>query len=293
MTRTPGPPGSAGVRFLISAAAVAVTLVAWVSLAQVAHVDVSDAESTTVTPVMSAEPVDVPDVVDVTASAFRTCARSPMTAQATRFATGAAVLVGAVVGFAVIPVWSSVIADALGGPQPQGWWLLSRASGFVAYGALCLSMWMGLTITNRWARVWPGGPTAIDLHRHASLLALAFVLVHALVLLGDRYVDFTLAAILLPFSAPTEKWLAIAAGQVALYTLALIVGSFYVRRAIGTRLWRAIHFATFALFALATVHGIVSGTDSASAIYWTGASTVLFLTVHRMIRVLWPKPKPI
>lgn len=215
-----------------------------------------------------------------------------MTARATRLATGAAVVVGALVGLAVIPAWAPVIAAALGGAQPQGWWLLSRATGFVAYGALCLSMWLGLTITNRWARVWPGGPTAIDLHRHASLLALAFALVHALVLLGDRYVAFTLAAILLPFSAPTAKWLAIGAGQVALYTLAIIVGSFYVRRAIGTRLWRAIHFATFALFALATGHGLASGTDSVNAIYWTGASTVLFLTVHRTIRVLWPEPKP-
>lgn len=216
-----------------------------------------------------------------------------MTARTTpRAAIAAAVLAGAIAGLFVVPEWSALIADALTGPQPKGWWLLSRASGFVAYGALCLSMWMGLTITNRWARAWPGGPMAIDVHRHASLLALGLSLVHALVLLGDRYVDFTLAAILLPFAAPTDKWLAIAAGQLALYTLAVVVGSFYVRRAIGTRLWRAIHFATFALFALATAHGVASGTDAAAPIYWTGAATVLFLTLHRLLRAVWAQPKP-
>ena len=202
-------------------------------------------------------------------------------------ATGAAVLAGATVGLAVTPTWASLVAAALAGPQPKAWWLLSRATGFVAYAALCLSMWLGLTISNRWARLWPGGPMAVDVHRHTSLLALGFALVHALVLLGDRYVELTLAAIVLPFAAPLEHWLAVAAGQLALYTLALVVGSFYVRRAIGARAWRVIHFATFALFALATVHGIVSGTDSAAPLYWTAASTVLFLTIHRLVRVLW------
>ena len=208
------------------------------------------------------------------------------------WAGAGAVLCGAMVGLAVVPAWASLVAEALAGPRPKAWWLLSRATGLVAYAALCLAMWMGLAISNRWARVWPGGPMAVDVHRHASLLALGFALAHALALLGDRYVDFTLAAILLPFAAPTGLWLAIAAGQLALYTLALVVGSFYARRAIGARLWRAVHFATFALFALATVHGIASGTDSAAPLYWTGASTVLFLTVHRVIRGLWPDAKP-
>lgn len=80
MTRTTRA-DSAGVRHLVSAAAVAGTLVAWVSLAQVAPADAPAADPATIAPVVSTDPihgrnavaapdvVGVPDVVDVTASA--------------------------------------------------------------------------------------------------------------------------------------------------------------------------------------------------------------------------------
>jgi hypothetical protein len=74
---------------------------------------------------------------------------------------------------------------------PKGYWYLSRASAWMAFALLWLSMALGLLITNRLARVWPGGPNAFDLHQHVSLLALAFSLFHALILLGDRYVGYS------------------------------------------------------------------------------------------------------
>jgi hypothetical protein len=60
---------------------------------------------------------------------------------------------------------------------------------------------LGLSITNRLARLWPGGPAAADLHEHASLLGLAFGLLHALVLLGDAYIGYTLPQLLIPFAS--------------------------------------------------------------------------------------------
>ena len=202
-----------------------------------------------------------------------------------RLSAGAAIAGGAATGFLCVLTWVPAAADALVGAQPMGWWLLSRACGLGAYGALWLSMAMGLTISNRLSRVWPGGPMAVDVHRHASLLALALTLIHAFVLLGDRYIHFSLGAILLPFWAPTDQWLAIAAGQLALYLLAIVIASFYLRRAIGPRLWRGIHFITFALFALVTVHGIAAGSDSwAAGMYWLAAGTILFLSVQRVLR---------
>jgi DMSO/TMAO reductase YedYZ heme-binding membrane subunit len=118
------------------------------------------------------------------------------------------------------------------------------------------------------------------------LVALALAFVHALVLLGDRYVSFTVGGVLLPFAAPTPNWLAIGVGQLTLVLLAIVVGSFYVRRAIGARVWRAIHFAVFAVFVMATVHGATSGSDSGALVYWTAAGTLLFLTIHRLLRAL-------
>jgi hypothetical protein len=61
---------------------------------------------------------------------------------------------------------------------------------------------------------------------------------------------------------------------------------FYIRRATGARVWRAIHFAVFAVFVMATVHGATSGSDSGALVYWTAAGTILFLTIHRLLRAL-------
>lgn len=68
MTRKVGRAGSAGLRLLLSAAAVAVTLVAWASLAQVVHVDAPE-QGRAPAPVISGDPVEIPAAVDVTASA--------------------------------------------------------------------------------------------------------------------------------------------------------------------------------------------------------------------------------
>ncbi|HEX9104176.1 MAG TPA: hypothetical protein VF997_18315, partial [Polyangia bacterium] len=205
----------------------------------------------------------------------------------------AGVLVGAAAGLACVGDWSAALAGALDGPQPRGWWLLSRASGLVAYVALWLTMVMGLLVSNRWARAWPGARLAVDVHRDASLVALGLARVHALVLLGDRWARFTLGGILLPFAAPVDGWVAIALGQLALYLAVAIVASFFVRRAIGARLWRALHFATFALFALATAHGLAAGSDAgpiASAMYLVAAATVLFLALHRALLAAFAPP---
>lgn len=203
-------------------------------------------------------------------------------------AVAAAVLAGALAGLACVADWSAALAGVLRGPSPTGFWLLSRASGLAAYVALWLSMVAGLALTNRWARAWPGARRAVDLHRDASLVALGLTLVHALVLVGDRWARFTLAGVLLPFAAPVDGWIAVAVGQLALYLLAAIVASFWVRRAIGARLWRAIHYATFALFAAATVHGIAAGSDAAAGLYLGAAATVLFLAIHRALRAALP-----
>ena len=52
-------------------------------------------------------------------------------------------------------------------------------------------------------------------------------------------------------------------GQISLYLMAFVVVSFYLKRWISYRLWRTLHYLSFAVFALGLVHGLMSGTDSA------------------------------
>src|SRR5919206_3851292 len=96
--------------------------------------------------------------------------------------------------------WLAGIQASLAGTDPKAFWYLSRATAFVGFGLLWLSMALGLSITNKLARLWPGGPAANDLHEYTSLLGLAFGCFHGLILLGDGYSNYSLAQLLLPFA---------------------------------------------------------------------------------------------
>jgi predicted ferric reductase len=203
-------------------------------------------------------------------------------------------LVGALLGLAILAGMAVALVGQAGGLAAlstallgeHAAWYLSRASAFVAYVLLWWSMVLGLSITNRLARLWPGGPAAADLHEHASLLGLAFGLLHALVLLGDQYIGYTLPQTLIPFASVNYEPVWVGLGQIGLYLMALVTFSFYVRRRIGARAWRIIHYLSFVVFVLALVHGVFSGTDSSLPwAFWmyvgTGAS-VLAMTIYRI-----------
>lgn len=200
---------------------------------------------------------------------------------------GAAVA-GALAATIVLPAWLPGLSASLAATEPKAYWYLSRASGFVAYGLLWLSLVLGVAITSRLAPIWPGGPAALDLHQHASMLGLAFALFHALILLGDPYIGYTPAQILVPFASAGYEPLWVGMGQLGVYLMAIVGLSFYVRRLIGRRLWRAVHFASYAVFALALLHGVLSGTDSAtpwaSALYWGSGGSILLLSTYRALR---------
>jgi predicted ferric reductase len=203
-------------------------------------------------------------------------------------------LIGAILGVVIMLGVGVMLTGQAGGLMALGAallgqhsaWYLSRASAFAAYVLLWWSMILGLSITSKAARAWPGGPAAAGLHEHASLLGLGFGVLHALVLLGDQYIGYSLTQILVPFAGSYMPfWVGL--GQVGLYLMALVTVTFYLRKQIGARAWRAIHFLSFLVFALSLGHGLFSGSDSSTAwAFWmyvgTGAS-VVFMTLYRIL----------
>jgi predicted ferric reductase len=204
----------------------------------------------------------------------------------TVFVIGAAFAIGLIVALFMQVDWLAGIRASLSGTEPKAFWYLSRATAFVAFGLLWLSMALGLSITNKLARLWPGGPAATDLHQYSSLLGLAFGCLHGLLLTGDSYTNFTLTQVLLPFTSTQYRPVWVGLGQFGLYLGAVVAFSFYVRRFIGYRSWRLIHFGSFAVFALALLHGLFSGTDSttlwAQGLYLSSGVSVLGLTLYRI-----------
>ena len=182
--------------------------------------------------------------------------------------------------------WLAGLQASLAGSTPTAFWYLSRATAFVGFGLLWLSMALGLAITNKLARLWPGGPAAADLHEYTSLLGLAFGCLHGLLLTGDSSPTFTLAQVLLPFSTTQYRPVWVGLGQFGLYLALVVTLSFYVRRWIGYRVWRLLHYLSFGSYVMVLMHGFFSGTDSAAlwvqGLYVGSAVSLVALTIYRI-----------
>jgi predicted ferric reductase len=208
--------------------------------------------------------------------------------------TGLIMFMAAALGIAaamlVLPNWLPGLAGSLTGTDPKAFWYLSRSTAFVAMGILWASMMLGVGITNKMARLWPGAPAAFALHEYLSLLGLGFAAFHGLILLGDRFSNFTLAQLLTPFATSGFHPFWVGLGQLGFYTWAIVTASFYVRKHIGQSAWRTLHFVSFFTFMAALFHGIASGTDTSlpwvQGFYWLTGASLLFLTTARVVNSL-------
>src|SRR5512146_661477 len=159
-----------------------------------------------------------------------------------------AMLIGLLVAVLVLPVWMPNMAFSLSGDAPKAYWYLSRATAFASLSLLWLSMALGLGITNKIARLWPGAPATFAIHEYVSLLGLAFAIFHAVVILGDHYIKFTFLQLFVPFGTVDYRPFWVGVGQLAFYVWGIVVLSFYIRPAIGQKTWRFLHYASFVLY---------------------------------------------
>jgi len=205
------------------------------------------------------------------------------------------VVAGTLLAAVVLPAWLPSLTTSILGDAPKIYWYLSRGSALVGFALLWLSMVFGLTVTNRLARLWPGGPAAVDLHQYVSLLGLGFAVFHTLILLGDQYMKSSLAQVLIPFTNQNYRPVWVGVGQIAIYVWALVIGSFYIRKKISGKTWRWIHYTSFLAFAAVIVHGFFSGTDSgtvwANGMYWVAGISTLFLLYYRILVTMGDKKK--
>jgi DMSO/TMAO reductase YedYZ heme-binding membrane subunit len=177
--------------------------------------------------------------------------------------------------------------------QTPAYWYMARAGGLVAYVLLWLSTVWGLTLTTKITEGLVPAPIAYGLHEFLSLAAICFATLHGLVLLGDEYINFNILHLALPFLAPYKPfWTGL--GTLALYLSVVLTSSFYIRKQIGQKTWRAMHYLTFAAYLLALGHGLMAGTDTSlpmiKLMYLGTGFSVLFLTYYRLFTL---KTKPV
>jgi DMSO/TMAO reductase YedYZ heme-binding membrane subunit len=177
-------------------------------------------------------------------------------------------------------------------------WLLARASGMTAYGLLTASVLAGLVLKSRPFGRAVKAASALDLHRLLALLGLASLALHGAALTLDRTLKMPLAGLLVPGSSPYRP-ASVAFGVVAAELMGVVAISFRLRRVIGQRAWRRLHWATYAVFSLATAHGLLAGSDSAQPwardVYLGAVAAVAFAAAWRALYrpARPPRPSPV
>jgi sulfoxide reductase heme-binding subunit YedZ len=194
-------------------------------------------------------------------------------------------ILGIIIGATFPDALRALGATAALAPSKLAWYGV-RATGFLAFFAIAGSVIYGLLLSTKLLDAIAHRPVSFALHKDLALAGLALSGLHGLLLLGDHTYAFTPIAIATPFASPYAP-AAVATGQLAFYLVAIVTGSFYVRRQIGQRAWRLIHYLTFLGFAGVTAHGIASGSDSAapwaSWAYLVPVAAVVFLFVYRVV----------
>ena len=167
-------------------------------------------------------------------------------------------------------------------------WSIARASAFVAFGCYTLVVAWGLLLAGRAFR--PAAPQ-LQYHRFLSMLGLVAVGTHVVALLLDHYARVrpaTLAGI-----GARPAWVA---GVIAFWLVVALPLSFVLqrRRLISRGTWRGLHYFGSAVWLLAFVHGVASGSDSGSprALAAYGASAAI-VGAAAGARVLGSASKPV
>jgi methionine sulfoxide reductase heme-binding subunit len=124
---------------------------------------------------------------------------------------------------------------------------LSAYMGLTAVGAVTLNMLLGMLMAMRYSpvRSWPHRRfNYFRLHNLTGYVALTAAIPHVLILLFNRTTRFRIVDIVYPLHSPSQP-LENTIGAVALYTVAVVVVTSYLRIQLGRRVWKALHFAVY------------------------------------------------
>lgn len=176
-------------------------------------------------------------------------------------------------------------------PSAYTWWLMSRSAGIVAFVLIACSVTLGLVMANNLLRRPGLKRSLLKVHEQIALAALVAILLHGVLLLGDKWLKPGITGIAIPFTMsyrPLWSGLGIVAGYVAV----LVGPTYFIRRRIGVRRWRQIHRTAAVVYVLGLLHALNSGTDGA-ALWFRSLAVITAVPIVVLLarRYLGPAPK--
>jgi sulfoxide reductase heme-binding subunit YedZ len=169
---------------------------------------------------------------------------------------------------------------------------LVDASGFSAYILVVLAVAVGLAISIRQARPEAARTPANDrLHQYLLLGAAFFTALHAASVWLNPLARTSLGAVVVPFRSQSQPtWVAF--GILGGYLGLVVVIAGWIRPLIGLKWWRWLHYLSFPVFVLVTLHGLGARTGEGGRALWIyGASTALVVALV-LVRLLQRSHRP-
>ena len=145
--------------------------------------------------------------------------------------------------------------------EPRALWYATRGTGVVSLVLLTAILGLGIAgvrrfRTERWPRF-----LIVGLHRNLTLVALVFLALHIVTTVLDGYTPIGLKDAVVPFMSKYRPiWLGL--GAVAFDLLLALTITSLLRASIGYRTWRVLHWAAYAIWPVALVHALGTGSDA-------------------------------
>jgi sulfoxide reductase heme-binding subunit YedZ len=173
-------------------------------------------------------------------------------------------------------------------------WYIARATGVVALVLLTITVSLGLANAARLHSKRIPRFVINSVHRNASLLAVVFVALHIATIVLDGYVPIHVWTAVVPFTSTYKGQLWLALGTVSVDLLLAVMITSLLRRRIGNRVWRAVHWLAYLSWPDAVVHSVGIGTDASST--WmlaivAGCVAMVLAALTVRIRARQAKPK--
>ena len=151
-------------------------------------------------------------------------------------------------------------------------WYTTRGAGAVSLVLLSTVVALGLLARARVeGRAWPRFLTPA-LHRDLALMSVVFLGLHIVTAVVDPYTHLGITAATVPFGSYYRTfWLGL--GTVAFELMLAVIATSLLRQVIGARVWRTVHWSSYAAWPIAVMHGLGTGTDAFS-LWLLGVTTI-------------------
>jgi predicted ferric reductase len=140
---------------------------------------------------------------------------------------------------------------------------LSSDAGLVAMVLLTINILLGLLLSARYntVRSWPNRRLPVfDIHNWTAYIALGLIVLHPVLLLVSETAHFKVLDVLFPIHSPHQT-LYNSLGALAFYCVIFVVVTSYIRSRLGSRLWKKLHYVSYAAAFFLFVHGVMIDPD--------------------------------